>query len=130
PGPTLYALLPFAERYNPFTGHHVVEMLQLLTGTGLGFWILRRSLYGEPTTTLDVDVLYRRPLFFVMDGSGAVLERTGARVSQRLGALADAGRLGLLRLERRDSSAPLAMQSLVVFLGIAAAAFAAFILSR
>ncbi|HSP90944.1 MAG TPA: Na(+)/H(+) antiporter subunit D [Vicinamibacterales bacterium] len=130
PGPTLYALLPFAERYNPFTGHHVVEMLQLLTATGLGCWILRKRLRGEATTTLDVDVLYRRPLFALMDGSGAALEQTGARVRQRLGALADAGRLGLLRLERRDVSAPLATQSLVVFLGIAAAAFAAFVLSR
>ena len=66
----------------------------------------------------------------LMDGGGAVLDQTGARVRQRLGALADAGRLGLLRVERRDASAPLATQSLVVFLGVAAAAFAAFILSR
>lgn len=58
----MYNLLPHAMKYVPYTADHVVQALQLLTGTALGFWILRSKLGGEATQTLDVDFLYRESL--------------------------------------------------------------------
>jgi multicomponent Na+:H+ antiporter subunit D len=130
PGRTLYALLPYAARYDPFTAHHFVEALQLLAGTALGYWVLRGTLRAEATTTLDIDALYRRPLSAATDGGGIVLERLGTRVRAALGTLVDAGGRRVLDLERRDVSALLATQSFVVFLGVAAALFAVFVLFR
>jgi multicomponent Na+:H+ antiporter subunit D len=128
PGMTLYALLPYAEQYNPFTGHHFIEMLQILTGTALGFWLLRVKLYSEPTTTLDIDYLYRRPLLGVVDGAGAVLEGIGARTNAVLAAGVEKGWQGLLQIQQRGVSAPLALQATVVFVGVAAAAYLAFLI--
>jgi multicomponent Na+:H+ antiporter subunit D len=58
----LYARLPFGAAYEPYTLDHVVSALQLLLGTGAAFVLLRGSLGGEPTVSLDTDWLYRRPL--------------------------------------------------------------------
>jgi multicomponent Na+:H+ antiporter subunit D len=57
----LYHLLPFAVDYQPYTAPHVVETMQLLIFTGLGFWLLVSKLGGEATVTLDTDWVYRRP---------------------------------------------------------------------
>jgi hypothetical protein len=65
----LYALLPGSFEYHPYTGDHVVQALQLLVGTALGFWILRGKLGGEATVTLDVDRTWR---VFIPAGLGAV----------------------------------------------------------
>jgi multicomponent Na+:H+ antiporter subunit D len=125
PGATMYALLPYAAPYNPFTGHHFVEMLQILTGTALGFWLLRVKLYSEPTTTMDIDALYRRPLLGLVNGAGAALEAIGARTQETVAYAVDAGWQNLLRMRERSLAASLALQSTVVFLGVAVAAFLA-----
>ena len=39
----------------------MIETIQLLVFTGLGFWLLVNKLGGEATITLDTDWLYRRP---------------------------------------------------------------------
>jgi multicomponent Na+:H+ antiporter subunit D len=57
----LYNLLPFAVDYQPYTVSHVIETMQLLIFTGLGFWLLISKLGGEATITLDTDWVYRRP---------------------------------------------------------------------
>jgi multicomponent Na+:H+ antiporter subunit D len=128
PGATLYALLPYAETYNPFTGHHFVEMLQILTGTALGFWLLRVNLYSEPTTTADIDWLYRRPLLALVGGAGATLERIGERTHTGLVAAVDSGYRGLVGIREQGVTAPLALQATIVFVGVAAAAGLAFLL--
>jgi multicomponent Na+:H+ antiporter subunit D len=129
PDVTLYALLPFDATYHPFTAHHFIESMQLLTGTALGFWILRVKLYSQPTTTVDIDSLYRQPLISLVNASGAALEGLG----QRTNAAAEASISGLwnraARLREGGASAPIAMQTTVVFLGIALAALLAFALS-
>lgn len=130
PGPTLYALLPHAYPYDPFTAHHVLEIVQLLVGTALGFWILRAKLYGEPTITLDVDVLYRRPLSILTGGGADVVTGAGVRVRAWATALVDAGQRRLLGIEQRDVAASLAVQSLVVFMGVAVAIVTAFVAWR
>jgi multicomponent Na+:H+ antiporter subunit D len=56
----LYRMLPFDAVYHPFTGHHLVEAIQLLTFTFVGFWLVRRMLMSKPWITLDTDWFYRR----------------------------------------------------------------------
>lgn len=55
----LYALLPHPVDWEPYTAGHVLEMVQLLAGTLLGFLLLLRHLAGEPTVTLDAHHLYQ-----------------------------------------------------------------------
>ena len=55
----LYARLPVAVTYAPYTAAHVLESLELLAGTLVGFVLLRRHLGGEPTVTLDTDRVWR-----------------------------------------------------------------------
>jgi multicomponent Na+:H+ antiporter subunit D len=61
----LYRYLPFPVEYEPFTVSHIVEAVQLLTFTFVGFWMLRAKLVGERTITLDTDWFYRRPARFL-----------------------------------------------------------------
>lgn len=124
PGGTLYALLPFDATYNPFTGHHWVETLQLLVGTALGFWLLRVKLGGQPTTTLDVDYLYRRPLLWLLGTSGAAFEAVG-RTTRGGTQTAIAGSWEALQGYReRYGPSTLAFQAVVVMVGLLALAVA------
>lgn len=79
----LYRLLPLELVYEPYTANHVVGGIQILIGTAVGFWLLREWLAGEPTITLDVDFLYRRPVWQAVSRSAAVLE-SGGRVAATL----------------------------------------------
>ncbi len=58
----LYNRLPFSATYHPYTLAHLISTLQLLAGTGLGFWLYRTKLLGKPAITLDTDWWYRRLL--------------------------------------------------------------------
>lgn len=58
PGP-LYAILPYPVDFVPYTGSHVVLMLQLLLFSGLAFFLMLGSLKRTLTITLDVDWFYR-----------------------------------------------------------------------
>jgi multicomponent Na+:H+ antiporter subunit D len=58
----LYALLPYAVHYEPYTGPHVVAQLQLLLFSGLAFFVMLPLLKRTPTITLDSDWLWRRLL--------------------------------------------------------------------
>ena len=61
----LYALLPYAVEYHPYTGTHVITQLQLLLFSAMAFAMLFRSgLYPPeiPGVNLDSDWLYRRAL--------------------------------------------------------------------
>lgn len=55
----LYLLVPGAETYEPYTRGHVLEALQLLSVTALGFVLLQDKLRPVPNTTLDFDRMYR-----------------------------------------------------------------------
>jgi multicomponent Na+:H+ antiporter subunit D len=60
---TLYSILPFPVDYKPYTGAHVIDMLQLLFFSALAFTLLIRSgLYPAEmrATNLDADWLYRK----------------------------------------------------------------------
>jgi len=55
----LYALLPYAVNYAPYTTAHVITQLQLLLFSGLAFFVMLNYLKRTPTITLDVDLLWR-----------------------------------------------------------------------
>ena len=57
----LYAILPHAVDYVPYTGAHVVFQLQLLLFSGLAFFLMLDWLKRSLTITLDFDWLYREP---------------------------------------------------------------------
>jgi multicomponent Na+:H+ antiporter subunit D len=56
----LYRLLPYPVDYVPYTGLHVVEMLQLLLFSGLAFFVMLPLLKRTLTITLDTDWFYRK----------------------------------------------------------------------
>ncbi len=56
----LYRMLPFPVDYVPYTGAHVVAMLQLLLFSGLAFFVMLPLLKRTLTITLDTDWFYRR----------------------------------------------------------------------
>lgn len=55
----LYALLPYAVDYAPYTPAHVITQLQLLLFSGLAFFVMLDFLKRTPTITLDTDWLWR-----------------------------------------------------------------------
>ena len=123
PGATLYAVLPYDAVYEPFTSHHVVESLQLLIGTALGFWLLRVKLGGEPTTTRDVDVLYLGPISWMVKGAGAAIEGLGRQVGRLTGGAVDGAWTGLHGYVSRAGTPALAVQSAITISAIAGGAW-------
>ncbi len=78
----LYALLPFPVDYIPYTGDHVIGMLQLLLFSGLAFFLLLPALKRTLTITLDWDWFWRSfgnalAGEFSLQGSRALLAFTG-----------------------------------------------------
>jgi multicomponent Na+:H+ antiporter subunit D len=65
----LYDLLPFPVEYHPYSASHLSEMLQLLSFTGLVFFLLVKKLVPEDKINLDMDYLYRKGgrLFMKLD---------------------------------------------------------------
>jgi multicomponent Na+:H+ antiporter subunit D len=130
PGPTLYALLPFDAVYEPFTAHHLVQTLQLLLGTALGFWLLRVKLAGDATVTIDVDMIYRQPVLWLVDRGGAVFEATGRVVSRANDYVIGRGWRRLQAYPWREDAPSLATQATVVIGMLAFAAYLVIMLSR
>lgn len=130
PGATLYALLPFDATYDPFTGHHFIESLQLLIGTALGFWLLRVKLGGEPTTTIDIDYFYREPLLWLVDRSGATAEWVGRQARQGTAGVIAGSWARLGRYRGRQEVATLAYQATIVVAAMAAVAWVIVLVQR
>lgn len=57
--PYLYSMLPYEVDYHPYTSYHVVETLQILLFTALGFFLLLKKLEPEAKISLDLDWPYR-----------------------------------------------------------------------
>ena len=95
----LYALLPFEVDYVPYTGEHVVTMLQLLLFSGLVFFLLLPYMKRTLTITLDVDWFYRQlfKVFFrdvvakAAKGRGEALENVQVRLTQLYNRIAQHG---------------------------------------
>ncbi len=56
----LYAILPYGADYNAYTFGHLLKEMQLLTFTGLGFYLLLNQLRAKAKISLDTDWVYRR----------------------------------------------------------------------
>lgn len=56
----LYAMLPHAMAYTPFTAYHLVETLQLLGFAALAFFLLKKYVVPVDRICLDIDWLYRQ----------------------------------------------------------------------
>ena len=67
----LYALLPYAVKYEPYTWAHVLTQLQLLLFSGLAFFVMLPYLKRTLTITLDTDWVWRRLLPAWRVGAGA-----------------------------------------------------------
>jgi multicomponent Na+:H+ antiporter subunit D len=94
----LYAILPFAVAFAPYTGAHVVQMLQLLLFSGLAFFAMLGLLRRTRTITLDVDWLYRRLAPALVTAATFAIEALN-------GALAGARNAGAARLRAALASA-------------------------
>jgi multicomponent Na+:H+ antiporter subunit D len=127
----LYALLPYAVNYVPYTWAHVLTQLQLLLFSGLAFFVMLPYLRRTLTITLDTDWVWRRLLsaawqriarsFDVAQrglGSQAVRAGTGLLAAVSRVAGADA------RLARTWSTRAMALSVLVLLLGYLALYYA------
>ena len=97
----LYALLPYAVKYEPYTWAHVLTQLQLLLFSGLAFFVMLPWLKRTLTITLDTDWFWRRlgpalvsvATTFITAGrkglgrsAGAAVAQAWARTERRYGA--------------------------------------------
>ncbi|MEW6289432.1 MAG: Na(+)/H(+) antiporter subunit D [Thermodesulfobacteriota bacterium] len=57
--PYLYNMLPFPVAYHPYTAYHLSETLQIIGGTGVMFFVLKRFMEPTATISLDLDWFYR-----------------------------------------------------------------------
>ena len=55
----LYALLPYAVKYEPYTWAHVLTQLQLLLFSGLAFFVMLPHLKRTLTISLDTDWMWQ-----------------------------------------------------------------------
>jgi multicomponent Na+:H+ antiporter subunit D len=120
----LYALLPYAVKYEPYTWAHVLTQLQLLLFSGLAFFVMLPWLKRTLTITLDTDWVWRRMLpaaWQRMATSFAVAKRGLSSQGVRAGA----GLLAAIsrhagadaRLARTWSTRAMALSVLVLLLG-------------
>ncbi len=90
----LYALLPYAVNYVPYTAAHVIAQLQLLLFSGLAFFVMLDYLKRTPTITLDTDWFWRAagPAIARVFGNALRICRAGLSegLSTRMQGLADA----------------------------------------
>lgn len=56
----LYALLPYAVHFEPYTAYHTWESLQVLLFTQLGFFLLLKMLWCKDTISIDTDWFPRK----------------------------------------------------------------------
>jgi multicomponent Na+:H+ antiporter subunit D len=57
--PYLYKMLPYPVDYHPYTAYHVMETLQILLFTAVGFFLLIKKLVPEAKISFDMDWFYR-----------------------------------------------------------------------
>lgn len=120
----LYALLPFAVNFVPYTGAHVVTQLQLLLFSGLAFFVMLPYLKRTLTITLDTDWFWRRLLPALLLNVGLPLVNTWHRLMR---GLLDVGSevLGMVMHQHREdgrfartwSTRSMALWVLVLLLG-------------
>jgi len=101
----LYRYLPYPVHFEPYNTAHLVETVQILIFTFVGFWVLRWKLAGEAKLALDTDWVYRRPAPFLRrwfvdltDRFFLATERWGDRVAAAAAGILRNPAPGLQRL--------------------------------
>jgi len=79
----LYARLPYAMDFVPYTVEHVIQVVQLLIATAVAFFLLLPKLGGQPTISLDFDWFYRRPLATLLRYVVRVVKGAETRLEER-----------------------------------------------
>jgi len=101
----LYRFLPHPVHWKPYTGHHLVETVQILTFTFIAFWMLRKVLKPKPMISLDVDWFYRRPAAWVrrifVDAVAGGFDRVEAAAYRVVAALVRFGKNPYALLDRK-----------------------------
>jgi multicomponent Na+:H+ antiporter subunit D len=120
----LYALLPYAVNYEPYTWAHVLTQLQLLLFSGLAFFVMLPYLKRTLTITLDTDWVWRRLLPAAwqrmstgFDGAKRELKGQGLRAGAGLAAAVSRAAGADARLARTWSTRAMALSVLVLLLG-------------
>ncbi len=120
----LYALLPYAVDYVPYTAAHVLTQLQLLLFAGLAFFLMLPYLKRTLTITLDTDWLWRRllPAFAaharsLLEAGGQVGSSLVRRIVAELRSLVIRQAGEETQLARTWSTRSMALWVLVVLLG-------------
>jgi multicomponent Na+:H+ antiporter subunit D len=71
---TLYLLLPFPVEFRPYNLSHLSEMMQILSFTGLVFYLMVKKLVPEDKINLDMDYFYRQGTWLFMKLDEKVIE--------------------------------------------------------
>jgi multicomponent Na+:H+ antiporter subunit D len=80
----LYALLPYAVHYQPYTWAHLLTQLQLLLFSGLAFFVMLPYLKRTLTITLDTDWLWRKGLPACWQGLESLYRLLRTAAQQRM----------------------------------------------
>ncbi|NVN90256.1 MAG: Na(+)/H(+) antiporter subunit D [Desulfuromonadales bacterium] len=100
----LYRMLPYAAGYQPYSGYHLSETLQIFAFTGLGFYLLVEKLRPQPRINLDLDWLYRKgaaPLIWCVRYPLSAANETVSNLYKTVGlAFSVAAARGLSRFDR------------------------------
>jgi len=99
----LYALLPYALKYEPYTWAHVLSQLQLLLFSGLAFFVMLPFLKRTLTITLDTDWVWRRLLARLADAIQRLLHRAGSATSRRAAQLGSVAQAMVVRHYGQDA---------------------------
>ena len=129
----LYAYLPqqdYQPVYHPYTWGHFVGTAELLIATAMAFWMIHHKLGGQPTVTMDIDRLYRRPTWLLVEGVGAGLQGVGRRVEAITGGAINIVWAGVTTFGDLRRGAALAQQLAVIMFILAAVAYFALSLLR
>lgn len=110
----LYALLPFPVSWEPYTASHVMEALQLLAGTAVGFAWLRPHLAAKPAIIRDTDRLYRAAGRWI----GGRLAPAVARAAEGLEAGAAALATARLGARREWMASPIGYAALIAVIAL------------
>ena len=88
----LYAMLPFAVDFVPYTASHVVFHLQLLLFSGLAFFLMLGWLKRTLTITLDVDWFYRKAGLTLTRNADRSMEMAWLGIAQAAAQVGDSRR--------------------------------------
>ena len=75
---SLYAMLPFAVSYEPYTAAHLMAQFQLLLFAGLAFFVMLPMMKRTLTISLDFDWFYRKVLPSIEKPSVNFIQRFNA----------------------------------------------------